>query len=103
MLLRTRNLELRRLLLDRLGYERFLDLVDATLVRQDDYGRLWNSSVAIDGEPLCVVEVVNTTPEPDGSRKRYFLRVPPNLRTARQAVAWTFSENEDSYRLAAQT
>ena len=37
-----------------------------------------------------MVEVVNSTPEPDGSRKTYFLRVPPTIGTAREAVAWTF-------------
>ena len=27
-----------------------------------------------------MVEVLNSTPEPDGSRKTYFLRVPPDIR-----------------------
>src|SRR5262249_54293454 len=38
VLVRTRNLELRRLLLDRIGYERFLEIAGATLVAQDDFG-----------------------------------------------------------------
>ena len=33
---------------------------------------------------------MNSTPEPDGTRRTYFLRVPPQMRTAREAVAWTF-------------
>ena len=39
---------------------------------------------------MRVVEVVNATPEPDGSYRHYFLQVPPGVRTAREAVAWTF-------------
>jgi len=45
--------------------------------QQDDYGKLWRTTLVVDGEPLTVVEVANATPEPDGTRKRYFLRVPP--------------------------
>lgn len=44
----------------------------------------------VGAEPFVAVEVVNATAEPDGSHRRYFLRVPPRTRTARQAVAWTF-------------
>ena len=45
-----------------------------------------------------MVEVRNSTPEPDGSRKTYFLRVPPTVRTAREAVAWTFGLGAVEYR-----
>jgi len=37
-----------------------------------------------------MIEVVNRSREPDGSFRRYWLRVPPTMRTARAAVAWTF-------------
>ena len=47
------------------------------LLQQDDYGKLWRTTLPVDGEPLTVVEVVNATPEPDGTHRRYFLRVPP--------------------------
>ena len=50
-----------------------------------------------------MVEVLNSTPEPDGSRKTYFLRVPPRTRTAREAVAWTFGVREPDYRPAQET
>jgi hypothetical protein len=103
VLVRTPNRERRRLLLDRIGYERFLDIADAKLVQQDDYGKLWRTTLAIDGEQLRVVEVVNSTEEPDGSRKRYWLRVPPETRTARAGVAWTFDVSPDEYELAVQS
>jgi hypothetical protein len=50
-----------------------------------------------------MVEVVNSTPEPDGSRKTYFLRVPPTIETAREAVAWTFGLGAVDYRPAVES
>jgi hypothetical protein len=35
----------RRLLLDRIGYERFLDITDAALIQHDDYGKLWQTTL----------------------------------------------------------
>jgi hypothetical protein len=102
VLVRTPNLERRRQLLDRIGYERFLDITDAKLMQHDDYGKLWQTTLPADGEPLCVVEVANATAEPNGSHRRYFLRVPPTVRTTREAVAWTFGfDNADDYLIAA--
>lgn len=40
--------------------------------------------------PVRFLKVVNSTPEPDGSRKDYFLCVPPAMLTCAEAVAWTF-------------
>jgi len=37
------------------------------------------------------------TSEPDGSHKCYFLRVPPTMRTAREAVAWTYGLTAEAY------
>ena len=50
-----------------------------------------------------MVEVLNSTPEPDGTRRTYFLRVPPTMRTAREAVAWTFGLDGGEYRPAAES
>jgi hypothetical protein len=43
------------------------------------------------------VEVINGTSEPDGSRKHHFLRVPSRMRTAREAVAWTYGLTDEQY------
>jgi hypothetical protein len=53
--------------------------------------------------PLAVVSVRNSTPEPDGSVKQYCLRVPPTIRTARAAVAWTFRLPRNRYRPVQET
>ena len=44
--------------------------------------------------------VSSATAEPDGSYRRYVLRVPPNTRNTREAIAWTFGfDNADDYIL----
>lgn len=50
-----------------------------------------------------MVEVVNSTPEPDGSLKTYFLRVPPAMETCQQAIAWTFGKEANDYRTSMET
>lgn len=47
-----------------------------------------------------IVEVINGTKEPDGSFRHYFLRVPPGMRTALDAVAWTYGLRGDEYAAA---
>jgi hypothetical protein len=42
-------------------------------------------------------------PEPDGTRATYLLRVPPTMRTAQQAVAWTYGMAAEDYHPAVQT
>jgi hypothetical protein len=98
----TRNLEARRLLLERYGLDRYLRDADATMVHTDEVGKLWRCELPGD-EPLAIVEVVNATPEPDGTHAMYLLRVPPTMRTARQAVAWTFEMAAEDYHPATQT
>jgi hypothetical protein len=71
-------------------------------VHRDETGILWHVDLPGD-EPLVMVEVVNATPEPDGTRRTYFLRVPPSTRTARAGVAWTFGLTEEEYRPLRQT
>ncbi|MFM9609102.1 DUF6745 domain-containing protein [Streptomyces niveiscabiei] len=90
------NAELRRVMLEFYGYERYLADSGARPVHRDETGVLWRIEMGID-EPVVMVEVVNSTPEPDGSRNVYWLRVPPGTRTAREGVAWTFGLSADAY------
>ena len=50
-----------------------------------------------------MVEVINSTPELDNSFKTYFLRVPPNIKSAKEAVAWTFGKTKENYNPSIQT
>lgn len=96
------NVEVRRALLDIYGEARYLQDTDAELVHEDQYGKLYCKRFSGD-EPLLMVRVKNSTPEPDGTWRHYFLRVPPNIRTAKEAVAWTFALEQDQYTPEAET
>ncbi len=96
------NAEIRRVMVERFGAERFLRESNARLVCQDDWGKLWRQELPRD-EPVVMVEVVNSTPEPDGSFKNYMLRVPPTVKTPREAVAWTFELGPNDYVPVVQT
>jgi hypothetical protein len=95
-----RNAEVRRVLIERMGHERYLSESRARLVSHDETGVLWCSDYSSYGQArsLWFLEVRNGTREPDGTYKRYFLRVPPHMRTPRAAVAWTYGLNEQQYR-----
>lgn len=96
------NVEIRRVMIERYGQERYLRESGAQQIHQDDWGTLWRVDIPGD-EPLVMVEVVNSTPEPDGSFRNYMLRVPLQMRRAKQAVAWTFGLTEAGYGPAVQT
>lgn len=97
-----RNIELRTILIDRYGISRFLEDSGARVIQQDQYGTLFQRTFRND-EPLLVVMVKNSTPEPDGTYKHYFLRVPPDTLTAKAGIAWTFGLNEAEYEPDIQT
>ena len=96
------NVEVRRVMIQRYGLERFLVDGKAEEIHRDDFGILYRKQLPND-EPVLMVKVVNSTPEPDGSVKDYFLRVPPTMERARQAVAWTFGKDENDYAPTLQT
>ena len=78
---------------------------DASAKRLDHderYGTLWRRNIPED-EPIVMVEVMNSTPSSDGSFKRYWLRVPPTMTTAREAVAWTFNVPAEQYAPEVET
>ncbi|NRQ40776.1 hypothetical protein HII36_54580 [Nonomuraea sp. NN258] len=96
------NAELRRAMLEHFGMERYLAESGARPRHSDDTGVLWRIDLP-DDEPIVMVEVVNSTPEPDGTRRTYFLRVPPWVQRARQGVAWTFGVPEEHYHPERET
>jgi hypothetical protein len=97
-----RNLEVRRVMIERFGAGRYMRESGARLQHQDHRGRLWSKERP--GEtPYVMVEVRNSTPEPDGSFKDYWLRVPPGCKTATEAVAWTFGVSAKNYSPRVET
>jgi len=97
-----RDVEVRRVLLERYGFDRYIMDMGAMPIHADDTGTLYRCELEGD-EPLVVVSVMNSTPESDATRKRYVLRVPPDMTRAREAVAWTFYQKAEDYRPALET
>ena len=101
-----RNIERRRVMIERFGEERLIREGGARIVDEDATGRLWRREMPSSwprDEAVTMVEVHNSTPEPDGTRRTYFLRVPPDTRSAREAVAWTFGLAGDEYQPAVES
>jgi hypothetical protein len=97
------NAEVRRVMLERYGYERYVTDIGATVVQADDFGELLVAPRSGDTE-LKMVRVINSTPEADGSYKRYMLRVPPTVTSGLEGVAWTFGMTPADYaRIQAQS
>jgi hypothetical protein len=93
--------QVRRCMIDILTPQRFIEQGGAQRVAEDDTGILWRQRWR--WEAWAAVEVINGTCEPDGTHKRYFLQVPPTVRTPREAVAWTYGLSERQYRPAVRT
>jgi hypothetical protein len=118
------NAERRRVLIERYGEERYLKEMHAQLRSEDDYGKLWvirGREIPFSGqmewttsgvwsrrgpnrrrEDTVFVEVINSTSEPDGTFRKYFLRVPPSTKTPKQAIGWSFRTSK-KYKPKVQT
>lgn len=96
------NAELRRVMLERKGYEAFMAEARARVLDQDiDPGgerRLLHVNVPRDEPLVCLAVKCPST------ARQYLLRVPPTTRTCRQAAAWIAGyDNPDDYRPLAET
>jgi hypothetical protein len=96
------NVEVRRVKIEKYGEQRYLEDSGSEVLMEDEYGVLLHKEIP-DDEDIRMVKVLNSTPEPDGTIKTYFLRVPPETRTARAGIAWTFGMEEHEYAPLAQT
>jgi hypothetical protein len=107
---RETNTEVRRIMIERYRHGQDIRgaaafLRDAGAERLDHdarYGTLWRRAISGD-EPVVMIEVVNATREPDGRFKRYWLRVPPDMTSARAAAAWTFGLPAQEYAPVKET
>jgi hypothetical protein len=83
---RETNAELRRILLECYGWQRYIadcgaEVVDSVPMDHSVHGlrgaRLLHKVLPGEPEPLVYLEMVNSTPEPDGSLRRYLERIDP--------------------------
>ncbi len=96
------NPDVRAVLLERYGFDRYISETGALPLHADDTGTLYRLDLGGD-EPVVVVTLLNGTFEADASRRRFVLRVPPDITEARAAVAWTFHQAAEDYRPALKT
>lgn len=95
-ILNVENVELRRVLIERLGYETFLQQVGGVVRDRDTDSGGERQLICIafeDDEPLMLLKV--TCPS---TGHLHVLRVPPYMRTCHQAAAWVAGfDNPDDY------
>ena len=93
-ILDEQNAGRRRVLLERVGIDRFLEEADAQILDEDrDPGgvrRLLRVPMLDDEDLVCVLVHCPST------GGRYLLRVPPEMKNCRQAVAWTAGFDDPS-------
>jgi hypothetical protein len=96
------NAEIRRVMVEKYGLDRYLTDSGAKVISKDAFGSLLSSNQD-DDEPIVAVQVLNSTPEPDGSTRTYIIRVPPTMKTPQEALAWTFGLKENEYKPEIET
>jgi hypothetical protein len=88
-------------MIERVGLDRFLAGAGARLINCDKGGKrqLYRLNLPND-EPIVAVRV-----QCPSTGQWYVLRVPPQMRTCREAVAWTFGfeEDDDAYEPVIET
>jgi hypothetical protein len=102
MIERERNIDVRRVMIERFGAAQYVLQSGAQEIHRDQFGVLYLKPLPGD-DSIVMVKVINKTPEPDGSSREYFLRVPPDMRRAKAAVAWTFGMSEDEFEPQIET
>jgi hypothetical protein len=96
-ILNLENVEMRRVLIERLGYEKFIEQVGG-LIRDRDRDAGGDRQLVYipfeDDEPLMVLKVICPS-----TGHTHVLRVPPDMQTCHQAAAWIAGfDNPDDYQ-----
>lgn len=97
-ILKIRNAEVRRICLEALTYERFLLQMKHDVIAQENDCELVRIDWHRNEEPIHLVKVRCSS-----SGAFYTLRVPPEVKTVKEAVAWTFSVSEKEYQPEKET
>jgi hypothetical protein len=92
------NAEVRRAIQERMG-QRFVSELGGVVIDAGPRGTLYE--VALPGDPEEVARYVQVQDAP--TERGYFLRVPPTIQTAAEAVAWSFELSVEDYAPAQET
>ena len=93
-ILKISNSAVRRICLEELGYARFLSQIKHEIIEKDGEYELIRVDWHKREESICLVKV-----KCPSTGAFYTLRVPPHMKTVRQAVAWTFHMKKSEYNL----
>lgn len=98
-ILKLRNAEIRRAVIEYIGLDKFLVKAKPKVLDDSSFGKLVKISIpkseewnTLEDEDIVAVFVKDVS-----TSRKYFLRVPPETKTAREAVAWTFGLSEEEY------
>lgn len=99
------NAELRRVMLEIFGFDKYIEARGARLIAEDACLGLPRQLFEIDlaGETIRVLRVVNGTVEADGRRRQFHLGVPLECNTPHEAVAWSYGRPAELYTEAVRT
>lgn len=86
------NATLRREALHFYGIEKFFKQMNTKKIHQDGRNELLTLHWHETERPITMVKVIDST-----TKDVYLIRVPPDMKTVRQAVAWTFYMKEKEY------
>ena len=97
--LNTKDVEVRRVIQERMG-ERFVSELGGVVLDSSPRGTLYEVRLPEDDPErvACYVQVQDASTE-----RQYFLRVPPTVQTAAEAVAWSFGLSVEAYGPADET
>jgi hypothetical protein len=95
------NAEVRRVMIELYGADKFLKDSNAELVHSCEIAKLYKKVLKDDPEPLMMVEVINSTAETNGDFKTYWIRVDPNAYGGLETVGERFFSEIDGRRVEA--
>lgn len=99
MILQERNAEVRRVMIERFGQDRFICEAGARVLDRGHDGEL----IAIDLPDDPDGRIVALKLRCPSTHAVYIIRVPPDQRDYLEAKAWTFGLEKSEYRLAAES
>lgn len=90
--IQCRNAQIRSHLLKKFGYEKLIEELGAIILHEEGTSQLIHIDLGKYIEAIRLVKVQDSTTD-----EFYLLRVPPDMKTCNQAIAWTFGLEEDEY------
>jgi DNA-binding transcriptional ArsR family regulator len=97
-IIRCKNILIRQYLLRRYSYDRFMSELKCKVINKSGDNELIMIPLGKEEEPIMLVKVKDPS-----TGLTHLLRVPPNVRTCREAIAWTFGMTSEEYNPIVET